>query len=633
MAPASTVDRLNVRVPGALTSEERAAWGRRAARALREVNLDPPGLPPAAILVVRRLTDPLPRALLVGEPWQAADTWGEAARSSLTQRWRSAGRPFRSPVGSDASAVWFADPAEWLACLSLDLRRTQAAERWWWRSWLAQGPAAGGLASLWTAEARWLPAALTLLAQRQVDEMVEVVGGLSEAEANGVRRAVVQAHRLPVRLADSRLDLERCRALLSGRRLALPSGRAPAELLTLALLIGAAPALAHDPRLAVGHLTDAGGHGEPPSDPDLPLALAPTPGAPSPKTVVARSAAQQADPTLTDSTLDVAPAHARDSILAVDEQGTASAENASGPAAREIRPSPSQPTGEPSDDLLGQAEDADRWPAPVAPAHPASVTRQPSPNADRADAPVVAAASPALSGDDTATLSELLPPHLDEAGVETGLGGVWYLVNLLVILWLDDAEAEPADAWRVLRELAVALLEISPFPMRGRKPCAPTGSLSPAHRDVGPAGRDYRAAHDIAADVPAAQRRGSGGEESSLDPIWSILDHLIGHATEALPLPTAVGRDVGEADIRAAQRSGGGVSLLHRSRAWLADAGFTSDEIPGLLRQPARLFVTRTHVDLIFRLDQIDLKARLAGLDRDPGWVPALGRVISFQYR
>jgi hypothetical protein len=96
------------------------------------------------------------------------------------------------------------------------------------------------------------------------------------------------------------------------------------------------------------------------------------------------------------------------------------------------------------------------------------------------------------------------------------------------------------------------------------------------------------------------------------DPLWSIFDHLCG--PDAGPAPALS-------------------DLILRSRAWLEDAGFAADDIPGLLRQPARLFVTRTHVDLIFRLDQIDLRARLAGLDRDPGWVPALGHVISFQYR
>ena len=40
-------------------------------------------------------------------------------------------------------------------------------------------------------------------------------------------------------------------------------------------------------------------------------------------------------------------------------------------------------------------------------------------------------------------------------------------------------------------------------------------SPSPAHRDVGPAGRDYRASHDIAADVRAAPRRGRGWGISS----------------------------------------------------------------------------------------------------------------------
>lgn len=50
------------------------------------------------------------------------------------------------------------------------------------------------------------------------------------------------------------------------------------------------------------------------------------------------------------------------------------------------------------------------------------------------------------------------------------------------------------------------------------------------------------------------------------------------------------------------------------------------------LRDPARLYVTRTHIDVVFRLDQIRLDLRLAGLDRDPGWVPELAHVVTLHY-
>ena len=38
--------------------------------------------------------------------------------------------------------------------------------------------------------------------------------------------------------------------------------------------------------------------------------------------------------------------------------------------------------------------------------------------------------------------------------------------------------------------------------------------------------------------------------------------------------------------------------------------------------------VSRTHVDVVFPINAIDLCVRAAGLDQDPGWVPALGRVV-----
>ena len=53
---------------------------------------------------------------------------------------------------------------------------------------------------------------------------------------------------------------------------------------------------------------------------------------------------------------------------------------------------------------------------------------------------------------------------------------------------------------------------------------------------------------------------------------------------------------------------------------------------PRELMIPGRIAVTRTHVDVVFTLDQIDLRVRAAGLDHDPGWVPSLGRIVSFHF-
>ncbi len=50
------------------------------------------------------------------------------------------------------------------------------------------------------------------------------------------------------------------------------------------------------------------------------------------------------------------------------------------------------------------------------------------------------------------------------------------------------------------------------------------------------------------------------------------------------------------------------------------------------LELPARVFITATQVDVVFALADLPLAVRLAGLDRDIGWLPAAGRSIRFQF-
>ena len=51
-----------------------------------------------------------------------------------------------------------------------------------------------------------------------------------------------------------------------------------------------------------------------------------------------------------------------------------------------------------------------------------------------------------------------------------------------------------------------------------------------------------------------------------------------------------------------------------------------------LVRRPALVHATPTHLDLRFDARWVELEVRLAGLDLDPGWVPWLGRVVTFHY-
>jgi hypothetical protein len=51
-----------------------------------------------------------------------------------------------------------------------------------------------------------------------------------------------------------------------------------------------------------------------------------------------------------------------------------------------------------------------------------------------------------------------------------------------------------------------------------------------------------------------------------------------------------------------------------------------------LVGRPALVSVSATHVDVFFRSNEADVQIRRTGLDLDPGWVPWLGRVITYHF-
>jgi hypothetical protein len=162
---------------------------------LERADLCPPGIPPAAVLIVRRMADPLPGRLSPQpRPGTSNAAWERAARDNLAGLHRRAARPGRGPVPPDADAVVFADESELLASLALDLVGGRLRERWWWRSVAGSSTAAfpPALPTLLRDRAVWVPATLARLARQ--GRAVEIVRALSPAEALSVLAAVSQAH-------------------------------------------------------------------------------------------------------------------------------------------------------------------------------------------------------------------------------------------------------------------------------------------------------------------------------------------------------------------------------------------------------------------------------------------------------
>ncbi len=55
-------------------------------------------------------------------------------------------------------------------------------------------------------------------------------------------------------------------------------------------------------------------------------------------------------------------------------------------------------------------------------------------------------------------------------------------------------------------------------------------------------------------------------------------------------------------------------------------------DLSGLIRRPAWIAATRTHLDVSMPINGLDVRVRMAGLDIDPGWTPWLSKVIQFHY-
>src|SRR5207247_6099790 len=160
--------------------------------------LEPPGMPGAAILIVSRFDDPLPRRLAPGrDDVIASQEWERAAQSALARCYDEAARPADGPVPSSANAVRFDDDSELLACLARDLLAGSAATAWWWRSYLRAQPAGtiDALIDKLLGDARVIPATIARLHRER--RASALVAALSAPQARALFVAMAQAYGIP----------------------------------------------------------------------------------------------------------------------------------------------------------------------------------------------------------------------------------------------------------------------------------------------------------------------------------------------------------------------------------------------------------------------------------------------------
>lgn len=204
----------------------------------------------------------------------------------------------------------------------------------------------------------------------------------------------------------------------------------------------------------------------------------------------------------------------------------------------------------------------------------------------------------------------------------TQLGGAIFLINLLTRLRL--AEVFPALAglnpWELLGGLVIGLLG----PRADHYADDPLWAIISELAGLEP-GQPWGAALVVPADPPAGD--------------WSRAAGIF-MAWPGWPEPGE--RLIDEAPSDFSELGGrllapGLAWWVQRLRPFLSQllAQLTGDlvnAVESLLHQPASLYLSRTHIDLILSIEQISLPLRRAGLDQTPGWRPEFGAIVTIHF-
>lgn len=564
----------------------------RMSHLLSSADIRPSTLSPTAVFLVRRLTDPLPGQMAVDGAVRVRTQWETAVRHSLARQVSQAVRPQQGRLPPVADAVLFIDEAEMLACFTLALHRGIVHQRWWWRRLLRQvGNQA--VSSLWQERPYQLPAIFHFLSRWH--ETGPVLTTLSAAETAAILKTVAKAHVVPD------LQVERERPFISP-----PETRSPKPDL-IEQHQNHSPTAA--PWAAWVHAAEMPDQLTAAQTLLLGVGL-----------MLHRRPTAVATPAFAESVHRWQQAQQSNSTLAStnDSGGRNPTKSGSGV----IHPQAKAESG-----MVGLAQTA------VTSKSDASLPKSPDaqpkidPRQDRVDTPDVSTLNEHPLPTESRLEDITLEPKSQGAwsqtfaeGVETQLGGIFYVCNVMQLLNLPDcfdpsfALTQQVGPWGTLEVLARALL-----------------------------GERHQSLH--------------------ADPVWKALAMLDNRSPTQLPgisfrlpdkttLPPAWISDTTwptfkQADLAKRPFLQGVnpfllqwlVLVLPRISHHLHTVLHLDEPISlshlgqTVLVLNGRLFVTPTHVDLVFRLDDISLPMRLAGLDIDPGWTPSLGRVVQFHFQ
>ncbi|HEY2962995.1 MAG TPA: hypothetical protein VGJ37_11300 [Pyrinomonadaceae bacterium] len=611
MLSASTVSINKVRVSG--HHGDPLSLRLRLDRVLSSVDLAPRGLPATAIVCFKRLRDPRPGLLdLSSSSLRSSFAWEQALKEHvaglIAKAPRSAGER-NAAVNPDC--VIFFDQADLLASLASDWCRGEIESRWWWRTLLQSSIIGRELLAMWRDAAEHVPAALERLGAQKI----EFVRRLSDAEADELLAVVVRRFALdaiaPVlesstAVLESSFVREQHVAQESVVDQSSGSQSAPWQkfvseirneqlsvarerFLGVSVMVLRAPAVVRTRKFATAIAVwqrEATGFVE------LPV-----------RVEVEREKTSRQSPITTNRSLKfkaqqnpvlvTAPAEekapAQDLVqqspvtdpfrLAITEPEDLSVQSVSLQPHDNDVPDSSSVITEPSVGRLAPVESVTlRAESSIEEA----VGHESKPDVfyENKLIPVQEAAL-----DETVTTQErgkfessVSEPVRDTGvfdsfvEVETDFAGAFYLVNLGIYLGLYGDFTTPAEPG----------IELHIW------------------------------------DFVAFVGRELAGDQIENDPVWPLLADLAGRQDELEELPAWLADLM--PTVRARLRLGLGLDE-------------TTDPGPLLMAHTGRVRVTATQIDVFLLLAELPIAIRFAGLDRDPGWVPAAGRFIAFHFQ
>lgn len=633
-----------LKVRGGGSDNNHPALFRRLSFLFNTVDFNPPGIPPSGILIVRQMTDPLPGQMAAQEnAVRASPGWEQAVKHALAEKYRKAARPDGGYIPSNAEAVFFTDKSQMLAALALDINRREAWNRWWWKVILKnlEIPADTELGTLLNREITILPAVLYHLAEwRAVQKLVDtltpdqtmtMLAALSkEYYLDKITAPVFHQKKIPAK-NDSRVDVE---PIKTKKKKDVPPGdlqkskqpkdvvgtpkistKAPwereqwfpcywvpsqmtrerAAMLGIALSLYQKPAKVRTTsfvrdfhqwwkykQLASPGVPESVDLPTPSSASpekqeimaEKPIPLKPQPGestsssssTPEPAAHSNYKPPGKMKPPAKKKKTDTTGMDALSHIRFEDENEAAQVSVSKKQAGNtDINLHFKNVSKNQVDQLLQREK----------PGIPEKIRfedeskHQPEPLSHKKKT-----GTGEKSNEPVKKTAVLLP----EEGVDTQLGGVFYLINLV----------EQMDLLTGFREKCSFESEIGPW-----------GVL----------------------ELLARALLGKINQPLATDPLWELLAQLEGRSDQ----------------IEKSKFSQWLDSILPDTRSYLRKVlGSPTQENPepekSMMLCPARVYVTATHVDIVMSLESISLPVRMAGLDRDPGWMPDFARVILFHY-